>query len=192
MKTNLTLEIEYDAKVTDPEALAYALDRLLETALSTPGVLEEYGNPACGEFLVAESPTDTARRFVLYDFDQRELANRRVYADHVEAVGDASELSDVIVLALNLPLHNEPATPVEEDDGTCDCEQPGFFCSGVPGILAHLEGGRLADGSAVERCDLCRRYPTDEAALERLIELGIAQRRSGGGSCPRGHTVRCD
>jgi len=74
LKTNLTLEIECDAKVTDPEALAYALDRLLETALSTPGVLDEYGNPTFGEFLVAESPTDTARRFVLYDFDQRELA----------------------------------------------------------------------------------------------------------------------
>jgi hypothetical protein len=61
-----------------------------------------------------------------------------------------------------------------EDDGRCECEQPGAFCSGVPGILAHMEGGRLAPGAGVERCDLCRRYPSDEAALDRLRELGRA------------------
>lgn len=56
----------------------------------------------------------------------------------------------------------------------CECEQPGYFHCGVPGILAHLEGGKLEPGSAVERCDLCQLYPTDEAALKRLRELGIA------------------
>jgi hypothetical protein len=66
---------------------------------------------------------------------------------------------------------------VEEPPGDhnryrCECEMPGFFCSGVPGILAHLENGRLADGTKVERCDLCRRYDSDEAALNRLKELG--------------------
>ncbi len=58
------------------------------------------------------------------------------------------------------------------DEGPCDCEKPGHFCSGVPGILAHMENGRLAPGAKVERCDLCQRYPTDEAALARLQELG--------------------
>ncbi|QDU74658.1 hypothetical protein Pan97_16700 [Bremerella volcania] len=56
----------------------------------------------------------------------------------------------------------------------CECEQPGYFQCGVPGILAHLEGGKLESGSAVERCDLCQRYPSDEAALVRLREMGIA------------------
>ena len=33
---------------------------------------------------------------------------------------------------------------VDEDHTRCECEKPGFFCSGIPGILAHMENGRLA------------------------------------------------
>ncbi len=55
----------------------------------------------------------------------------------------------------------------------CDCERPGYFYSGVPGILARIENGRLVAGGAVERCDLCDRYPSDEAALAQLRELGL-------------------
>jgi len=54
MKTTLTVEIEYDPATSDPESLACAMDRLLETALSTPGIFEEYGNPEVGEFFVAK------------------------------------------------------------------------------------------------------------------------------------------
>ena len=54
MKTTLTVEIEYDPQKTDPEGLACAMDRLLETALSTPDILDEYGNPRVGEFFVAK------------------------------------------------------------------------------------------------------------------------------------------
>lgn len=61
---------------------------------------------------------------------------------------------------------------VDEDDTRCECEKPGFFCSGVPGILAHMENGHLAEGAHVNRCDLCQRYPSDEAALEKLRQLG--------------------
>ena len=61
---------------------------------------------------------------------------------------------------------------LDETDQPCECELPGHFCCGVPGILAHLENDRLAPDAKVERCDLCQRYPSDEAALERLRELG--------------------
>jgi hypothetical protein len=54
-KTTLTVEIRYDPKLTDPEGLAAAMDRLLETALSIPEVMQEYGNPVIGEFLVARA-----------------------------------------------------------------------------------------------------------------------------------------
>lgn len=70
------------------------------------------------------------------------------------------------------------ASLIEPEDSSsdhvyrCECEKPGHFCSGVPGILAHLENGCLQEGAKVERCDLCRRYPSDEAALEKLQELG--------------------
>jgi hypothetical protein len=64
----------------------------------------------------------------------------------------------------------------EETDEVCDCEKnlPGTFCSGIPGILARVENGRVVPGTKVERCDACERYPSDEAALQKLIELGIA------------------
>jgi len=54
MKTTLTVEIDYDPAMTDGEGLACAMDRLLETALSTPGILEDYGNPKVSEFFVAK------------------------------------------------------------------------------------------------------------------------------------------
>jgi hypothetical protein len=53
------------------------------------------------------------------------------------------------------------------------CEQLGFFQSGFPGILAHVEEGQVAAGAKVERCDVCSRYPSDEAARAKLIELGL-------------------
>lgn len=50
-KAQFVVEVEYDAKKTDPDSLAEALDRLMETALSTPDILDDYGNPRVGEFL---------------------------------------------------------------------------------------------------------------------------------------------
>jgi hypothetical protein len=70
----------------------------------------------------------------------------------------------------------------------CDCEQPGTFSSGVPGIIAAMEDGRLAPGAVVERCDQCERYPTDAAALARLRELGVAEADS---TAARTFTVHC-
>jgi len=39
----LKIRIDYDDDVTDAESLAYAMDNLLEAALSTPGILDDYG-----------------------------------------------------------------------------------------------------------------------------------------------------
>ena len=68
---------------------------------------------------------------------------------------------------LNIP---EP----DDEDEPCDCEAPGFFYAGVPGILAHLQGRSVAPGALVERCDMCCRFGSDEEAKLRLRELGIA------------------
>ena len=60
-KTTLTVEVEYNPRKTDPEGFACAMDRLLETVLSTPGIMDEYGNPAIREFFVAkETETEAA------------------------------------------------------------------------------------------------------------------------------------
>lgn len=55
----------------------------------------------------------------------------------------------------------------------CECERPGPLRTGEPGILATMESGRVSPHAVVERCDQCRRYPTDAAALARLSELGL-------------------
>lgn len=55
MKTcRLILDVTYDESITDPDSLAEAFDKLLETARSTPGILDEYGNPEVGEFFPVE------------------------------------------------------------------------------------------------------------------------------------------
>lgn len=84
--------------------------------------------------------------------------------------------------------HFSEVAPLTSDeiDGLCDwlnmsehrpcaCQEPGsYLYSGVPGILAHMGAGSVASGHKVERCDQCQRYPSDEAALARLKELGLA------------------
>lgn len=53
----------------------------------------------------------------------------------------------------------------------CQCELPGPFRSGVPGIVAAVANGRLVPGAKVERCDVCRRFATDELAYQHLVDL---------------------
>jgi hypothetical protein len=60
-RTTLTVDVEYDPDVTDPEGLASAMDRLLETVLSTPGIMEDYANPRIGEFFVADTAGNSPR-----------------------------------------------------------------------------------------------------------------------------------
>ena len=56
------------------------------------------------------------------------------------------------------PYFETDELPVEEllrlfPKDLCECEQPGNFCSGIPGILARIDNGQLAEGAKVERCD---------------------------------------
>jgi hypothetical protein len=53
-KATLSLTVDFNPKETDGEALACALDQLMDTTLSTPGILEEYGDVSVGKFLVEE------------------------------------------------------------------------------------------------------------------------------------------
>jgi hypothetical protein len=70
----------------------------------------------------------------------------------------------------------------------CECELPGYFRSGVPGVIARMENGRLVPGAAIERCDQCQRYPTDDAALAKLQELGLADATAGN---EQSYSVHC-
>jgi hypothetical protein len=57
LKTRFYVDVEFDDAVTDAESVATALDRLMETVLSTPGILEEYGDPEVGEFEIPFTAT---------------------------------------------------------------------------------------------------------------------------------------
>jgi hypothetical protein len=188
MKARLTIEVRYDPRRTDPESLASAMDRLLETARSIPGVLDEYGDPRFGEFLVAPTPiagdlAESIRIDLPLLVTQRQLVERIVErarrgAPYVAVAGDADLLEGLMSLTdafVGLPLDcpARPSSAGESADG-CDCQLPGYFYCGVPGILARVVQGRLVPGAQVERCDLCQRYASDEAALAKLVELGIA------------------
>ena len=60
---------------------------------------------------------------------------------------------------------------METEHHQCDeCESPGIFHSGLPGVVARVEGGRILGN--IERCDYCERFETDadaEAALREAI-----------------------
>lgn len=106
-KTTLTLDVEYDPSVTDPESLASAADRLLKTALSTPGILDEYENPCFGEFFVLSEErlpqpdsSDMRRRWVLYDLDSDALLGTQAYSEYADAVEYAAQAEDIVVLPL--------------------------------------------------------------------------------------------
>jgi len=64
--------------------------------------------------------------------------------------------------------------------GKCDiCQMKGSVAySGVPGILARMEKGKVPAGGYVCRCDTCKRYATDEEAFEELVRRGLADRRA--------------
>jgi len=107
LQTTLTIDVNYDPAVTDPESLASAADRLFETVLSTPGIMDKYANPSFGEFSVLSSAaevkpvsSDTLHRWVLYDLDTDALLGTKVYSEYPEAVKDAAQANDILVLPL--------------------------------------------------------------------------------------------
>jgi hypothetical protein len=64
-KTTLSVAIHYDARRTDPESLASAMDRLLETALTIADILDEYGNPKVGRFFVVRPASANEQHYAL-------------------------------------------------------------------------------------------------------------------------------
>jgi hypothetical protein len=54
--TRLYVDVDYNPEVTDPEGLSNALDTLMETAMSTPGILDEYDDPQVGAFYILKTP----------------------------------------------------------------------------------------------------------------------------------------
>jgi hypothetical protein len=108
VRTVLEVSLDFDPGVTDPESLASAMDRLLETALSTPGIFEDYGNPRVGEFFVARrgrSHTSKKSRrglqhWAIYDLATAGLLSTELYRDYRQAVEVAAQVDDAIVVPI--------------------------------------------------------------------------------------------
>jgi len=63
-----------------------------------------------------------------------------------------------------------------DHDDRCECEKPGYFCSGVKGIIAHIHNGHIV--GTVERCDTCGIYASD-ADAERMLEKYLFGQKNG-------------
>jgi hypothetical protein len=61
----MTVEVDYNPEVTDPEGFSNGLDILLDTALSSEGILDDYDNPEVGNFI----PRDRIRADVFVRSD---------------------------------------------------------------------------------------------------------------------------
>ena len=131
-KTTLTLDVTYDDQVTDTEALASAADRLMETVLSTPGIMEEYANPRFGEFFVARSATNPppARPNVVVEVSGTEKALEAAGMDVLAAHDDSVQELHRWVL-YDLDSASLPSTRVYTDyagPSTTPPRQTTFSC----------------------------------------------------------------
>ena len=115
-------------------------------------------------------------RFVVYDPATRDLVSRAVCGSEAEAADACGYRDGVLILSLVVPdsVLTADSSSAEDEREPCECELAGYFYCGVPGIIAHFENGRLAADGRVERCDLCQRYPSDDAALTELRRRGLA------------------
>jgi hypothetical protein len=73
-KATFTITVEYNPEYADEDSIGNAVDTLLETAMSTPGILDDLGNPEIG-------PTDGQLQHVLTepDTDDATYVLRQVY-----------------------------------------------------------------------------------------------------------------
>lgn len=88
----LYIDVSYDDAVTDIESLASGLDILLETAYSSPEILDDYGNPSIDSFYVlgAESSlagimnsiTDSLPREMVVDSSDNDHKSGELYVDN--------------------------------------------------------------------------------------------------------------
>ena len=108
--------VDYDEEKTDPEALAECADNLLETTLSTPGIVEEYGEPTFDAFLVknggvpldledAPFREDTARQDAVFAFDEITSASYYGFGFKQILIEDAEARRAALILLNRLRFH---------------------------------------------------------------------------------------
>jgi hypothetical protein len=104
------LPVEYDDEVTNPAEIAEALDRLMATALSTPGVLDDCGSPRVDEFFPAAATLGP------FDIDVAGSDEKLLHVD-IAGVGTVQiendpEAQEVTVSVFPLQVADAPVTRV--------------------------------------------------------------------------------
>jgi hypothetical protein len=121
MKATFTVDIEFDERQTDVEAIASALDRLMATALSTPGIMDEYGDPRIGEFFVAPEPGSRPERWAFYNPDQQTMLTTQTFPSYAEAIDAVPPMPDVLIVKFVVPTTGDD---VGDEDNLEDEELP--------------------------------------------------------------------
>lgn len=95
------IAVEYDPKRTDAESVAAALDTLLETALSTPGITDDYGGISVGEFYpYTQNPEHVPKPDLWFEINDearpdaaplKMALKEKCYGASVAALGDDGE-----------------------------------------------------------------------------------------------------
>jgi hypothetical protein len=98
----LTIEVGFDPDVTDVDAVGVAVDNLLETAMSTPGILDEYGNPDIGQTYVQHERVPLLMKYVATGEDD--------VLDNDAFLGTVADR-----IWSDMPGFNQPAASVIED-----------------------------------------------------------------------------
>jgi len=60
----LTIEVEFGENITDAEGVGDAVDTLLATSVSTPGILDDYGNPHIGQTYIQPAWVNVIERLM--------------------------------------------------------------------------------------------------------------------------------
>lgn len=161
MKATLTIEIDFDPNVTDVDSVGEAVDTLLETAMSTPGILDEYGNPGIGQTYILKE-TVSPRAFVhmadgdpiaVYLVPEDKLPSGDVGAAETKAAYYSQSLRNIIPYVCERP--EELVLLVQEQNPELDDE----LCEkcGTPFSEGSIDGGRcLACGSMI-----CAKIPEE-------------------------------
>ena len=81
----LTIEVEFDPDVTDVHTVGDAVDNLLETAMSTPGILDRCGEPSIGQTYVQHPRVPILMNYVavISDDELDDRAFLRMVADRI-------------------------------------------------------------------------------------------------------------
>src|SRR5690348_14256024 len=120
----LYVEVDFNPAVTDAESLATAMDRLVETALSTPDMMADYGNPAVKEFYaVGKQPTRHVTSVQVVDPDSQasvELEVRKTQGGYLVGIDGSYLQQDVGPVYDPCNFGVELEIPNDEEEGADD------------------------------------------------------------------------